>query len=231
MTRIRARIRRLRRWLGGRPPVGTVRFGSFRRTEPIGRDWGHSRGMPVDRVYIDRFMSEHRADIRGRVLEVQYPVYTTRFGTGVTRSDVLDIRDDNPAATIVADLRSADGVRGDTFDCVVLTQTLHLIHEHDRALREVHRMLKPGGVLLATVPGISPVVDPTAEWCYTPRSVRALFGRVFGSDRLDVVAYGNVLVATAFLYQLASRELRAADYAAQDSAYPLVIAVRAVKTP
>jgi SAM-dependent methyltransferase len=206
-----------------------VRFGSLRRTTPIGREWGEDRGRPVDRIYIDRFMDAHRADIRGRVLEIQYPVYATRFGSGVTGTDVMDILPDNPAATIVADLTAASAVPDDSFDCVVLTQTLHLIRDHERAVREVHRMLRPGGVLLATVPGISPVVDTTARWCYTPLSARELFGDVFGPERVEVESFGNVLVATAFLYQLASRELRPADYDTRDPAYPMLIAIRATK--
>ncbi len=144
---------------------------------------------------------------------------------------MLDIRADNPAATIVADLTAAAMVPDDTFDCVVLTQTLHLIHDHVAAVREVHRMLRPGGVLLATVPGISPVVDTTARWCYTPLSAREMFAGVFGPEHVEVESFGNVLTATAFLYQLGARELRAADYDARDPAYPMVIAVRAEKGP
>ena len=231
VTRLRGRVRRLRRWAQHRPPVGWVRFGSLRRTTPIGRDWGHSRGLPVDRVYIDRFMAAHRSDIRGRTLEIQYPVYTGKYGTDLIRSDVLDIRADNPSATIVADLTAASTVPDDTFDCVVLTQTLQLIHDHERALREVHRMLAPGGVLLATVPGITPFVDTTAQWCYTPGSVSELVSRVFGHDDLEVEAFGNVLVAAAFLYQLGARDLRASDFEAHDPAYPMLIAVRAGKRP
>jgi len=37
----------------------------------------------------------------------------------------------------------------------VFTQTLHLIYDVRSAIRTLHRVLKPGGVLLATFPGIS----------------------------------------------------------------------------
>jgi SAM-dependent methyltransferase len=214
-----------------RPPVGMVRFGSLRRTTPIGHDWGLSRGRPVDRVYIERFMEENRKDIKGHVLEIQDAIYTRKFDSGVVRREILDIDPENPAATIVADLTTADEIAANTFDCVVLPQTLDLIHHHQAALRHVHRILRPGGVLLATVPGIAPVVDPASEWRYTPRSAHQLFGGVFGPEAVRVESFGNVLVATAFLFQLSVRDLRRTDFEMSDPAYPMLIGIRAEKAP
>ena len=100
----------------------------------------------------------HAADIRGAVLEVGDRGYTQRFGAGrVTTSDILDVDADNAAATYVADLRDATSIPSDTFDCFILTQVLVLIRETHEALREIFRILKPGGVALITVPGISQI--------------------------------------------------------------------------
>jgi hypothetical protein len=70
------------------PPVGMVRFGSLRRLRPIDEDFGFSRGKPIDRYYIDRFVAAHGGkpgyvlgDIHGRVLEVGEDKYTRRYGT------------------------------------------------------------------------------------------------------------------------------------------------------
>src|SRR3990170_7811785 len=49
---------------------GRVRFGDLRGVEPISREFGFDRGLPVDRHYIERFLSAHSSDIRGRVLEI-----------------------------------------------------------------------------------------------------------------------------------------------------------------
>ena len=62
------------------PPVGQVDFGDFRRTAPFCANYGYSRGSPVDRYYIERFLERHAADICGRVLEVGDDAYTRRFG-------------------------------------------------------------------------------------------------------------------------------------------------------
>ncbi len=215
----------------GRPPVGLARFGSLRRLTPISASWGYDRGLPVDRHFIESFLAAHRDAIRGRVLEIREPGYTYRFGSGIERSDVLDIDPSNPVATIVADLADAPGVEDDTFDCVIVTQTLHLIYDVRAAVATVHRILKPGGTALATFPGVSPVATEAEHdhWRLTVDSASRLFGVAFGPDRVTVHAFGNVLTATAFLYGLASRELRQRELRTHDPRYPVVVAVRAVK--
>ena len=216
-------LRRLRRpaWLG-----------SLRRTTPLSDYWGYDRGTPIDRYYIERFLAECRDDIRGQVLEVKNSDYTQRFGTGVTRSDVLDINPTNPHATIVVDLAAADCIPAATFDCVILTQTLQYIYQPQAALAHVYRMLRPGGVLLITVPGIIKM-DPNFVgcdyWRFTTDSCAALAGDVFGAGQIEVRTFGNVLTAIAFLTGLAHEELSPRELDTRDPAYQLVIAVRAVK--
>jgi SAM-dependent methyltransferase len=186
----------------------------------------------VDRHYIESFLAEHCEDIRGRVLEVQDSGYTDRFGTSVERRDVLDVDPANPKATIVADLAAADGVPGDSFDCFILTQTLHLIYDARAALRHACRLLRPGGVLLATLPAVSRISQGAAAndyWRFTPASAAALFGEVFGPERISVHSYGNVLTAIAFLAGMAREELSPRELDVRDEHFPVVVAVRAVK--
>jgi len=165
--------------------------------------WGFDRGTPVDRYYIERFLSAHRAVIRGRVLEVKDSAYTRRFGAGVVESEVLDIEPSNPSATIVADLSAADSVPGSRFDCFILTQTLQFIYDVRAALGHAHRLLAPGGVLLATVPVVSrlaPSNGLTGEfWRFPPAACRRLFEEVFGAGQITLQSYGNVTSAIAFL--------------------------------
>src|ERR1041385_110870 len=98
-------IRSLQRWVRQQQRhLDKIDLGALRRLEPVSREFGFDRGLPIDRFYIDNFLSAHRADIRGHVLELGDDRYTREFGTGVTRSDVLDVTKDNAKATIVADL-------------------------------------------------------------------------------------------------------------------------------
>jgi glycosyltransferase involved in cell wall biosynthesis len=216
------------------PPVGFVNFGSLRRIIPISREFGYDRGLPIDRYYIENFLACHADDIRGRVLEIADATYTRRFGGDfVTTSDVLNIAEGNPDATIVGDLTCADHIPSDTFDCVILTQTLHLIYDVPAALRTTYRILKPGGVIIATFPGISQIVkdDWSEEWCwgFTTMSAQRLFEEVFPVENFKVESHGNVLAATAFLQGLAAEELRQEELENCDHQYEVLITVRAVR--
>jgi SAM-dependent methyltransferase len=218
-----------------RPPVGSVRFGDLRRLKPISRVFGFDRGLCIDRYYIENFLAKHAEDIRGHVLEIGDDTYTRRFGGDrVARSDVLHVQEGNPKATIVADLTCADSIPSDTFDCIIFTQTLQFIYDVRAAIRHLHRILKPGGVLLATFPGISQIsrydMDRWGDyWRFTTLSARMLFEEVFPSGNVTVRAYGNVLAAVAFLHGLSAEELRREELDYHDPDYELIITLRALK--
>jgi glycosyltransferase involved in cell wall biosynthesis len=215
------------------PKVGEVNFGNLRRVTPISRVFGFDRGLPVDRYYIQEFLASKATDVRGRVLEVGDDSYTRRFGgVRVTKADVLHISQGNPQATIVADLSHADHIPSDIFDCIILTQTLQFIYDVRAGVSTLRRILKRGGVLLATFPGISQTCQYDwggSCWALTSLSARRLFEEVFSPDEISIETYGNVLVATAFLHGLATQEFRKEELDYTDSDYEVIIAVRAVK--
>ena len=205
----------------------------LRRSRPVSAVWGFDRGTPVDRYFIERFLAEHRTDVQGNVLEVRDDGYTRRFGSDLRQVDILDIDPRNHRATIVADLTRADSLTADRFDCFILTQTLQFIFDVRTAVAHACRMLRPRGVLLATVPALSrlsPRYGLTAEyWRFTPAACTELFGAVFGPEQVQVHSYGSLVTATAFLMGLASEELRGPQLSFHDPYFPVLIAVRAVK--
>jgi SAM-dependent methyltransferase len=215
----------------GAPAVGRVRMGDLRRLTPLSDDFGYSRGTPIDRVYVERFLARHAQDIRGRVLEVGDATYTHVYGgKRVENSEVIHLTADNPNARYVADLANAPQLPTDAFDCFILTQTLQLVFDVPAALETVHRVLKPGGVALATFPGMSRIEpEESWNWAFTVASARRLFGGAFPEGSCHVEAHGNVLAASAFLYGIAAEELDETELLHADPSFPLLITVRAVK--
>jgi glycosyltransferase involved in cell wall biosynthesis len=222
---------RMRAWASGRK----IRMGSLRRLTPVSRQFGFDRGQPVDRYYIESFLRWFAIDIRGQVLEVGDDSYSRNFGGDrVTRQDVLHISEGHSGATIIGRLEDAPQIPSEQFDCVILTQTLHFIYDLRAALTTLYRILKPEGVLLVTLPGISQICHDRAypeadSWRFTAYSAKRLFNECFPENEVHVQTYGNVLAATAFLYGLASRELKQNELDHVDSDYPVILGVRARK--
>jgi peptidoglycan/xylan/chitin deacetylase (PgdA/CDA1 family)/SAM-dependent methyltransferase len=210
-----------------------VDLGALARTTPLSYDWGYARGTPADRPIIERYLAAHGGDIRGAVLEVQENDYTRRFGESrVERSDVLDIDVANPRATLIGDLRALNHVPSGAYDCIILTQTLHVIDDMRAVIAECKRLLKEHGVLLATLPCVSRVCleyGPDADfWRVTAAGARRLFSEVFPAADVETTSYGNPLVNLAFGFGIASEDLPPGAYAADDPYFPMVIGVRAV---
>ena len=238
--RLRVSYRRATAW----PPTFVARRGLLRRSTPFTRDFGMSRGDPIDRAYIEDFLSRHagvpgyaQGAIRGRVLEVGEASYAQRFGdpAAIEQLDVLDVSAHNPEATVIADLADGTGLPSDAFDCIICTQTLLLIYDVRRAVGNLHRMLAPGGSLLVTLPGISQICRPDMDvwgdhWRFTTASARRLFEEWFDPAEITVESYGNVLAASAFLYGLAAQDLGRTELEVHDPAYQVIVSVKASKS-
>jgi SAM-dependent methyltransferase len=224
--------RRLGRFL--RPTRALCRF--FLPLQPVSREFGADRGQPLDRYYIEQFLSTYQADITGDVLEVEESLYSRKFGQQVRSFNTLHLTEKVTPETIVADLSQPALLPQNRFDCFICTQTFHYIYDIDQGVEGTYRLLKPGGVLLATMPTVSQksVSDdkPWKEyWRLTSDAAERAFGHVFGAANVTVEAYGNVLVAVAFLLGLAAQDLPQKKRDVYDPHYQCLVAVRAQKAP
>jgi SAM-dependent methyltransferase len=206
-----------------------VRWGNVLRRRPFSEQWGTERGTPIDRVFIEAFLAEHRRDVRGRVLEVKEVRYATTFGTGVTSSHVVDIDPKNAAASIVADLAVPSSLPAQRFDCAIITQTLQFVSDLDAALRNIYDALAPGGVALITMPAVSRLEVTLASeerWRVLPRGLEALIARSCPGSTGEVRGYGGLPTCLGFLLSLGAEELDRSDLDHHDEHFPLLVAAR-----
>ena len=169
-------------------------------------------------------MAEHRdhtlAGLSGRVLEVgagdganfgHYPSGVSLVAVepepylrarARERAAMADVKVE-VVAGVAEDLRFADG----SFDAAVATLTLCSVDDQDRALREIHRVLRPGGELrffehvrAASAPmrAVQRALDATvwphvAGGCHTGRNTQtAIEAAGFQITRLDVLRFPDV---------------------------------------
>jgi hypothetical protein len=203
---------------------------SLRSTRPLSTNYGFDRGTPIDRFYFEEFLREWSGDVRGNVLEVKSPGYAERFGTGVTKVDVLDVDPGNVRATVVADLGEPDSLPASAYDCFLLMQTVQYMPRPEVAIGNAWRTLRPAGVILLTVPTVQMIDTGLPDlWRLTPAGVAKLVESTCEGARADVRGYGNALACSAFLLGLAAEELRRDHLMQDDPAFPVVACARVQK--
>jgi hypothetical protein len=179
------------------------------RPRPVSQRFAMDRGQPIDRHYIEGFLRRHAALIDGDVMEIGGSEYARRFGRAPRSIAVLHARPGNPEATLVADLSAPDTLPEAVVDCLICTQTLNFIFDVGRAVDGIARLVRPGGVALVTVAGISQISRYDMErwgdyWRFTDATLRRLFAGRFDA-RVEI--HGNVAAAVAFLEGVAVEDL------------------------
>lgn len=207
-------------------------FGDFLRLAPISAACAVDRGTPIDRYYVERWFASMRAHLQGRILLVGDHGKMALGGHVDPRGHVRNVSTDG--ADVVADLgRLVDEAAG-TFDCLVMPHVLQAVFDGGDAVRMSHQLLTPGGMLLATLPGITPHgllgqerEDSLREqcWSFTSHGARQLFEAHFPSANVSISAQGNVLAATALMQGLSASELTTSELDAEDASYEVVIGV------
>jgi SAM-dependent methyltransferase len=178
---------------------------------------------------VEEFLREWSPDVRGNVFEIKSSRYPDRFGSGVAMLDVLDVDRGNSTATAVADLGEPCSLPASEYDRFLLIQTLQYIARPEVGLANAWRALRPGGVLLLTVPSTQ-IIDMWLPdlWRFTPAGVATLVEHACSRAQAEVRGYRNALACSAFLLGLATQELRR-DHRELDPAFPVVTCARVHK--
>ena len=215
------------------PPPGNL--GAV-RTEPLSRDFGLERGKPIDRRYIEAFLARHVERIHGVALEVAEPAYSSVYRDRLERIEIMHVASGMPHATLIGDLTRTETLPSGLADIFICTQVLPVIFDLAAAIRGIHHVLKPGGTVLATVPGISQISQYDHcrwgdYWRFTDKSARLAMEQVFGAGNVMVETFGNLYAAKAMLDGLAVEDLPDPTILdGVDPDYPVTIGIRATKS-
>ncbi|MCW5517998.1 class I SAM-dependent methyltransferase [Muriicola sp. Z0-33] len=208
-------------------------WNNLRSVNPISSLFGSDRGTPIDRFYIEDFLSNNSYLVKGHILEIADASYSKKFGAKIEKYEVLHSAEGNNV-TIAGDLTDLGSLPENKIDCFICTQTFNFIYDFKAAIKGARHLLKPGGYLLATVSGISQISRYDMErwgdyWRFTTLSIEKTFGEVFGEENVNVDFYGNVLAAVAFLEGISAEELTKKELLFKDENYQVTIVVKAKK--
>lgn len=151
------------------------------------------------RRYIGQFLDKYTHAVHGSVVEFYPAVYRGLF-PAATSYDVWNVVSAD-GATVIADLQSADAIDDNSYDAIICTHVLSAIRNVWKATEELYRILKPGGLLLVTVPCLLQAYapDPADYWRFTTDSLGAVLERF---TMIEMVTYGNAAVCAGSFYYL-----------------------------
>lgn len=207
--------------------------------EVVSKNMGCDRGVTVSRYYIEKFLKDNKEYISGDVIEIGNNTYTLEYGKyNVTNSYIFTADDATTevgkAKIIHGDLQDGTGCESNMVDCFILPQTLPFIYDIRNAAKNTIDMLKPGGVALITVSGISMISKYDDSrwghyWGFTETSLRKLFAEIEEIEQIDIISYGNPKVAVACLYGLSLKDISKKDLKITDELVPVIIGARVMK--
>ena len=123
----------------------------------------HDFPQDYHRLQLEAWLWSHRADLVGkRVVDVGTIIRRDWVGGGY---QTLGERDCDIAGDL-QDMPLAD----ESLDAIICTEVLEHVENPFRAVREMHRVLKPGGILLASAPFLWPwhgTADYHDYWRFT----------------------------------------------------------------
>lgn len=221
-----------------RLPIRKVRL---TRPHPISNQFGFDRGIPIDRYYIERWIQQNQEYIKGNLLEIAEDTYCRKFSIKENDCDknIYNIltydKTQNIENIIHGDLTDFENLPENKIDCFICTQTLNFIYDVKSAIKGIYKLLANEGTFIGTVAGLSQISRYDMErwgdyWRFTDLSIKKLFEEEFGIGNVEVISYGNVAAATAFIQGIAVEDLpnkKMLDI--QDNDYQVTIGIKAVK--
>ncbi len=210
------------------PAIGTIDWGDFRKKVPICHVVGFTRGVPIDRYYLGKFVTEIQEQVVGKVLEIGgAPGYHEFYNfSELPEYRLLDL-EAGPSVDIVGDVHDPSVVEPESMDSIVIFNVLEHCYAPGDVVQNIHRWLKVGGKCFCLVPNAQRLHKAPADyWRPLPDGIAFLF-KNFAKQKLYV--YGNPMSVVASFFGIAVEEMVTEDLDAFHPNYPVITCIVAEK--
>ncbi|MBD2418988.1 class I SAM-dependent methyltransferase [Anabaena cylindrica FACHB-243] len=210
------------------PATNSIDWGDLKKAVPICQAFGLTRGTPVDRYYLSKYLEEIQTQISGNILEIggipkDKDFYEVNPGTSY---QIMNI-EPGPGIDIVGDAHDTSLIQPESFDSIVIFNVLEHCYAPWQIVENIYTWLKPGGKCFAMVPSaIRLHATPMDYWRPLPDAFAWMF-RNFSQQKLYV--YGNPTSVIASYHGIAVEELTSEELDAFHPDYPVATCIVAEK--
>jgi SAM-dependent methyltransferase len=194
---------------------------------PFCRNFGASRGQPIGRFYVEKFLFDNSDVIKGKALEFGDDSYRSFF-PGIASHYVVSAYS-GEYVDFQGDIHQSSLLPSNYFDGIICTQVLEHLEDPLRALINLHSSLKCGGVIIITVPFMQQVHNvPSDYYRFTIKALDRLL-KLSCYEVEELTAYGNAMVSIGSLLGFTSSDFKRSELYSIDSEYPYTICALARK--
>ncbi|MEH1795759.1 MULTISPECIES: class I SAM-dependent methyltransferase [unclassified Nostoc] len=210
------------------PATGSIDWGDLKKTVPICQAFGLTRGTPVDRYYLSKFLKEIQPQIGGNILEIggtpkDKDFYQINQGASY---QILNL-EAGPGVDIVGDAHDVSVIKPESFDSVIIFNVLEHCYAPWIVVENIFTWLKPGGKCFAMVPSAIRIhATPVDYWRPLPDAFVWMY-KNFSQHKLYV--YGNPTTVIASYHGIAVEELTSEELDAYHPDYPVATCIVAEK--
>lgn len=159
------------------------------------------RGQSIYRVLSQQALKENSPILSGQVIDLagggknNYFNYLNLENVEYSNADIKSRQD----VDIVLDLTKPLPLANDSFDSALLFNCLYIFENPIQVLKEVNRIVKPGGFLLLITPFVfneSP--EPTDYWQFTSQGLTKILVQA-GFKEIEIILFGERFSAAVYL--------------------------------
>ncbi|CAH2574074.1 MAG: hypothetical protein RLZZ532_2939 [Cyanobacteriota bacterium] len=210
------------------PATNSIDWGDLKKAVPICQAFGLTRGTPVDRYYLSKYLQEIQTQISGNILEIggipkDKDFYEVNPGTSY---QIMNI-EPGLGIDIVGDAHDTSMIKPESFDSIVIFNVLEHCYAPWQVVENIYTWLKPGGKCFAMVPSSIRIhATPMDYWRPLPDAFAWMF-RNFSHQKLYI--YGNPITVIASYHGIVTEELTTAELDAYHPDYPVATCIVAQK--
>jgi SAM-dependent methyltransferase len=202
----------------------------------ISNDFGFSRGTPIDRYYLNRFLKLNKKYIKGVGLEFGSDTYLKKYNSGITNFNVFtSILDKSKKKHLIkGDLSDFENLPLEKYDCIVCTNVLNFIYDIDFAVKGIYKMLKKNGTCLVSLAGFSTHISryDMDRWGDYWRVSKKTAIEIFEKNNFkikEINSFGNVYTATAQMKGFCVEDIEPELLLDNHNDYQIIITLRIKK--